>query len=64
MPPTKEIAPMTKSALIKRRTAITRRLSELSLDGWRLAVPGDYQPLEAELRKIELALKNRKEVFA
>jgi hypothetical protein len=36
----------------QRRTAIIKALSDLSRNGWANARPYDYEPLEAELRKL------------
>ena len=46
-----------KTKTAKRRTEIIRELSRLSHNGWKNAMPCDYQPLERELD----ALQNRKE---
>jgi hypothetical protein len=43
---------MTKKQ-ISRRNQIIRQLANLSRDGWNNAMPSDYLPLEAELRRIE-----------
>jgi hypothetical protein len=37
---------------IERRRKIIAQLCELSCNGWRNAKPCDYQPLEAELRRL------------
>jgi hypothetical protein len=36
----------------KRKSDIIRALSDLSRNGWANARPEDYEPLEAELRKL------------
>jgi hypothetical protein len=42
---------MTKNQ--KRRSEIIRELCKLSQGGWQNAKPCDYEPLEAELKKLE-----------
>ena len=42
---------MTKNQ--KRRSEIIRELCKLSQNGWQNAKPCDYEPLEAELKKLE-----------
>jgi hypothetical protein len=37
----------------KRRSEIIRILSDLSRNGWANARTGDYEALEAELRRLE-----------
>lgn len=37
----------------KRRIELIKALSDLSRNGWANAKPYDYQPLEAELAKLE-----------
>jgi hypothetical protein len=47
---------MRKVKLINRKRELIRQLSDLSRNGWRLAKPYDYLPLEAELREINKRL--------
>jgi hypothetical protein len=41
------------TAARKRMIAIINQLSDLARNGWRDALPCDYQPLEAELRVLQ-----------
>ncbi len=50
---------MTQKQLRERRRIIVHQLCEMSRDGWRNAKMSDYQPLEAELRKIEPQIKRK-----
>ena len=43
---------------IKRRSEIIRELCRLSRNGWRDAKPCDYEPLERELRELELETRH------
>lgn len=47
---------MTKKQMIARRSEIIRELSRLSRDGWKFAIPADYEPLERELDVLNRAL--------
>jgi hypothetical protein len=38
-----------------RRSQIIKELSDLSRNGWALARPFDYEPLERELRALDAA---------
>jgi hypothetical protein len=50
------------SKQIRRRSQIIRILSDLSRNGWANARPADYQPLEAELAAINLAILRKAEL--
>lgn len=42
-----------ESARVARRSVIIGELAKLSRNGWAIARPCDYEPLEAELRSLE-----------
>ena len=48
---------MTRKQMQKRRSIIVHQLCEMSREGWKNAKMSDYQPLEAELRTLEPALR-------
>jgi len=50
---------LTTNRLRDRHRLIVSLLSDMSKDGWRHALPCDYEPLEKELREIEEKLKTR-----
>lgn len=48
---------MSRSQMIKRRSAICSELVKMSRDGWRSSKYTDYAPLEAEWHALNHALR-------